>query len=135
MSMSELHDWEYEIDRCCRENLAFEMREIAEDIYSTAYVRGKNAKEWELLEQEPCGDCISRQAVLDAVSNPLNIRLEEIIKKLPYAKPLKIGFWKRATDKTGHLVWECDNCRWQQRFYTNYCPDCGARMSEEESEE
>ena len=28
-------------------------------------------------------DCISRQAVLDIINNPLNIRLDEIIKKLP----------------------------------------------------
>lgn len=35
--------------------------------------------------------------------------------------------WKRTTDKTGHLVWECD-CGWQQRFNTNFCPDCGAEM-------
>ncbi len=39
---------------------------------------------------EPCEDAISRQAVLDVVSNPLNIRLEEIIKKLPPVKPQPI---------------------------------------------
>ena len=39
------------------------------------------------LEQEPSGDAISRQAVLDIVNNPLNIRLDEIIKKLPSVNP------------------------------------------------
>lgn len=33
------------------------------------------------------GDLISRQAVLDIVNNPLNIRLDEIIKKLPSVNP------------------------------------------------
>ena len=40
----------------------------------------------------------------------------------------KIGHWVRTTDATEHFVWECDKCEWQQRFATNYCPDCGAIM-------
>ena len=39
------------------------------------------------LEQEPCEDAISRQAVLDIVNIPLNIRRDEIIKKLPSVNP------------------------------------------------
>ena len=42
------------------------------------------------------------------------------------------GHWKRTTDAIGHFVWECDICEWQQRFATNYCPDCGAEMEIEE---
>lgn len=42
------------------------------------------------------------------------------------------GKWIRVTDKTGHLVWECDKCGWQQRYNTNFCPDCGANMESEE---
>ena len=37
MSRSLLHDWEPSI-----ENLSAEMNKIAEDIYNTAYARGKN---------------------------------------------------------------------------------------------
>lgn len=37
MSRSLLHDWEPSI-----ENLSVEMNKIAEDIYNTAYARGKN---------------------------------------------------------------------------------------------
>lgn len=37
------------------------------------------------------------------------------------------GKWIRVIDKAGHWVWECD-CKWQQRFATNYCPNCGAEM-------
>ena len=43
----------------------------------------------------------------------------------------KSGKWIRVTDKTGHLVWECNKCGWQQRFNTNFCPDCGAKMESE----
>lgn len=42
MSRSLLHDWEYAIEKCCRENNQTGMIDIAEDIYNTAYVRGKN---------------------------------------------------------------------------------------------
>ena len=33
------------------------------------------------------------------------------------------GHWIRVIDKSGHYVWECDKCGWQQKFHTNYCPD------------
>ena len=42
MSRSLLHDWECVIDRCCRDDNPKEMISIAEDIYNTAYARGKN---------------------------------------------------------------------------------------------
>ncbi len=45
MSRSLLHDWEYDIERCCRDNLPCEMKELIEDIYNTAYERGKNSQE------------------------------------------------------------------------------------------
>lgn len=51
MSRSLLHDWEHDIERCCRENLPCEMTEIAEDIYNTAYVRGKNSVDDEVLDK------------------------------------------------------------------------------------
>jgi len=53
----------------------------------------KQLAEWlkdykRLLEQQPCEDAISRQAVINIVNNPLNIRLDEIIKKLPSVTPI-----------------------------------------------
>ena len=40
---------------------------------------------------KPCTDAVSREAVLDIVNNPLNIRLDEIIKKLPSVTPVYGG--------------------------------------------
>ena len=163
MSRSLLHDWECAIERCCRENLYSEMLDIAEDIYNTAYERGKNREsipyimnreigisllecqntieylrnncrkqeekskvyeridedrplfmeeetkcrlcaeehrqlvEWmkdykRLKEQEPCDDCISRQAALDAVNignlHPGIVEaLQSILAELPPVIP------------------------------------------------
>ncbi len=44
MSRSQLHDWECAIEKLGGEN-SKELLEIAQDIYNTAYVRGKNSKE------------------------------------------------------------------------------------------
>jgi len=50
-------------------------------------------------------------------------------KDIPPVNPQpKTGNWIRVTDNAGHLVWECDKCGWQQRYNTNFCPDCGADM-------
>lgn len=37
---------------------------------------------------KPSEDAVSRKAVLDVVNNPLNIRLDDIIKKLPSVTPV-----------------------------------------------
>lgn len=49
MSKSELHDWEYAIEKLSGNN-ADKMLDIAQDIYKTAFVRGRNSMTW---EQEP----------------------------------------------------------------------------------
>lgn len=92
------------------------------------------------LEQEPCDDCISRQAVLDIVNNPLNIRLDEIIKKLPPVTPQpKTGYWiswyeiieeEWGTEHNPHC--KCSECSTEVDPHTskfiNCCPVCGAKM-------
>ena len=86
------------------------------------------------LKQEPCEDCISRQAAIDALYHvdEYNGRSIQAIKNLPPVTPQqKTGQWSRVTDKYGHLVWECE-CGWKQRLHTNYCPDCGAKMAKSE---
>lgn len=46
MSRSELHDWECTIEELSGGN-ADKMLDIAQDIYNTAFVRGKNSVSWE----------------------------------------------------------------------------------------
>ena len=114
----------------------------------------------EYREQEPCDDAISRQAVLDGLKGCIceewtKTLFATMVKQLPSVNPQpsehfingvhamgyregykdaqkqKSGKWIRVTDKTGHLVWECDKCSWQQRLSTNFCPDCGVKMESE----
>ena len=101
--------------------------------------------------QNPCNDAISRQAVLDIVNNPLNIRLDEIIKGLPSVKPQKpkTGHWitipfgnnhgeyrpnKYACSECG---WEIDLCRGLQQDtgHRLFCEHCGAKMVEPQESE
>lgn len=61
--------------------------------------------------------------------------LKEAIRLIKASKQQsETGHWIRVTDKTGHFVWECDRCGWQQRFNTNYCPDCGQPKMQEVDE-
>lgn len=107
------------------------------------------------LEQQPCEDCISRQAVLDAmntydkfgytetgcfVREPEGdyvpyIHYDDVIKCIKNAQPVT------PKEKTGHWIerklpmmihdWKCDQCRMVTNERTYYCPNCGARMVSE----
>ena len=79
--------------------------------------------------QEPCEDCVSRQAVLDIVNNPLNIRLDEIVKKLPLVTPERPkGEWisTNPQGKSDNIV--CTVCGYDSIADFNFCPNCGADM-------
>lgn len=105
--------------------------------------RGAKFCDWYVQD---CSDAISRQAVLEkAINVPIakvvtedkviyrKIVFVDDIENLPSVSPQqRTGRWIRVTDKTGHFVWECDKCHWQQRFNTNFCPDCGAKIGVEE---
>jgi ribosomal protein L37E len=99
----------------------------------------------ELLEQEPCEDCISRQAVLDYLDKmPSELTsdgrrmvrrrtLEEYISDtLPSVTPQpKVGRWINI-DATHS---KCDRCGAvfeiaSENGESNYCPHCGAKMEE-----
>lgn len=62
------------------------------------------------LEQESCEDCISREAVLEIVNNPLNIRFDAIIKKLPSVQPKEIynKGWKDGAEAIAYHVELCE---------------------------
>lgn len=91
------------------------------------------------LEQEPCEDCVSRQAVTDAVENtiakyiPIFIgRYEKIplelamaVKELPPVTPKepKTGYWIKMP-----IGFKCSKCTELESKTTKYCPNCGAKM-------
>ena len=83
----------------------------------------------EALEQQPCKDCISRQAVKD----------NELIDKLPSVTPKeKTGHWINKTliykSEAGNeydcYTGTCSVCGETQECW-NYCGGCGARMVSE----
>ncbi len=60
MSKSELHDWECNIEELSGNN-ADKMLEIAQDIYNTAFVRGKNHMTWEQPRWIPVGEKLPKE--------------------------------------------------------------------------
>lgn len=93
--------------------------------------------------QQPCEDCISRQAVIDyAKDTCLDLDKDEDtevfcdeIKALPSVTPERPkGKWKRIVGFEDCNYDKCSVCGVYQLFYygkpsTNYCPNCGAEMS------
>lgn len=152
MSKSELHDWECEIEELSGNNVD-KMLEIAQDIYNTAFVRGKNHMTW---EQEPCEDCISRQAVLDMAitiqtddcsgNETMEVVTVDDVRALPSVTPTrKTGKWidtgEISTNRRGQIVHEviCSECNGISYFRSmgnkyigaNLCPNCGSRNCQE----
>ena len=100
-------------------------------------------------------DCISRRAVLDAITSDnfrrdfprLGKTLEVIIRALPSVTPtertghwIDTDEWRETVD--GFEQWgyfrKCSECGYVFKFLEidNYCPNCGCRMVEpQESEE
>ena len=54
------------------------------------------------------------------------------VQKMPTvdAVPVVHGRWIHRTPNNGHTppYDECDNCGWEVRIKTNFCPNCGADM-------
>ena len=95
------------------------------------------------LEQEPCEDAVSRQAVLDLVNADWKYEgLESYIKDLPPVTPQpKTGHWIKqvlTVKPFGEDTVLCNQCAFmtvKDNEY-NYCPNCGAKMiKSQESEE
>jgi rubrerythrin len=97
-------------------------------------------------EQERCGDCISRQAVLDVIERE-QFKGDAIseIEKLPSVTPQqKMGRWiktPKAIMGEGYM-WYCDKCEYQvyqdsSRPYPSekFCPNCGQPKMQEVKDE
>ena len=94
------------------------------------------------VDPEKCGDCVIRQAVIDALMELLDrpnhaefLYMDEIcraLNHLPSVEP------ERKTGKWVHMVgwWECNQCHAEYtdmptcmgKVIYEYCPNCGARM-------
>ena len=100
------------------------------------------------LDLTPCDDAISRQAVIEKLNEldwqelylPIHFK-KHIIDKLPSVTQ-KSGKWidKEISNPDypfqDRKIIECSKCHYgivQARLgYTNYCPNCGAKMESEE---
>jgi hypothetical protein len=103
-----------------------------------------------VLGQEPCEDCISRQAVMNALCDGCELfkngeqtchsKCEEyhFLATLPSVTPQpKTGHWNTYKLSQGGIdeEWlECSECMWSNALSIprNYCPNCGAKMTESE---
>lgn len=99
-----------------------------------------------VLRQEPCDDCISRQAVLDKInevcfskekkwidfraswgSNGQRDLIIEFIESLPSVTPqLKISHW--IDTGSGQECSECGEIQYGHDSFRYFCANCGARM-------
>lgn len=105
------------------------------------------------LEQEPCEDCVSRQAVIDSIRNYFHDEyyqrtsiqdcrdclIEDVIKPLPSDTPqTKTGHWIRFKEfENGYYHIKCSECGqyWSVDGHAKifrYCFNCGAKMEEVE---
>lgn len=94
------------------------------------------------LEQQPCEDCVSREAVDEYITNLLSgylydeerTRLEDLsafVWELPSVQPTRpTGKWIEIGNEG--LVFKCSLCGMKKTIESHYCPNCGAKMTESE---
>lgn len=106
------------------------------------------------LEQQPCEDCVSREAVDEYITNLLSgylydeerTRLEDLSAFVWELQPVtpqqKIGHWI-LLDECSNSGYYCSECHkkvikegWSKTVKkVKYCPNCGAKMAESEDKE
>lgn len=112
-----------------------------------ALEQNESAEEWyklfvEKLEQEPCEDAISRDAVLewcgDINMDVYTNEVKEFVNQLPSVtqksgKWIDDGFYAEGYS---HKAFHCSKCGHNvlgfKEDLSNYCPDCGAKMESNE---
>lgn len=85
-------------------------------------------------------DCVDRQQAIDLVESfykidksVLNIMVFNL-KQLPSVQPRK-GKWAGKGDSEGFGIFICDNCGKFAMMEYDFCPNCGCRMEEGDSDE
>ena len=100
------------------------------------------------LEQQPCEDAISREAVLEIqikyaehMGATKYWQMRDDIRALPSVTPTRpTGKWIADVDRWGDIVttvngYRCSECNTFNADKDNFCPNCGARMEESEGDE
>lgn len=114
---------------------------LKHDIHN-ARVSGHQTEQYDMaikaLEQEPCDDAISRQAVMDCFKkwqSYMATRLfdfEKELKSLPSVTPQqKVWRWiehVEPDEAEPFVLWICEHCGTIERIKNAYCPYCGAKM-------
>ncbi len=103
------------------------------------------------LEQEPCDNAISRQAVLDLAKKGVlvsNGNYKSVCKAINELPPVKLqepktGHWIEKDGFDGDVYYDCSECGeswttiegtpWQNGM--DYCPNCGCLMDRTEFDE
>ena len=100
------------------------------------------------LKQEPSGDLISRQAVIELLFNAYT---KTELTSIGYASKeyaelcvnelMELPSIHPQEPKTGHwikIAWKayrCSECERISEYYTDFCPNCGCRMVEPQESE
>lgn len=92
----------------------------------------------EALEQESCGDCISREWIKTAIHNfyhglihtPTEEDIQAYLDAAPNVQPKpKTGHW--IDTGSGQQCSECGEIQYGYDNYRRYCAYCGAKMESE----
>ena len=121
------------------------VQEPKTDTWSIKDVADTLAKHGLIEEQEPCEDCISRQAVIELcegwwLGHTKEDDFPTEVRALPSVNPQKIGHWivgeKYYMGERNGCCSVCEDYYTNDWFEMKYCPNCGAKMVEpQESEE
>lgn len=111
-------------------------KEESEEDY---YVRRAEALDMAIkaLQQEPCADMVSRDAMWDVLQRLYGTEgeLVEELMSLPPVLPMpKMGRWIGVNPMVDTLMCsECGENIISEEFKSNYCPNCGCKMWEVEN--
>lgn len=83
--------------------------------------------------QQPCEDCISRQAVIDFIIDNYGVGFNSLTNGirdyLPSVTPERLkGKWIEIEIDAGEFIYKCTKCGMRVINPYKYCPICGAEM-------